>query len=388
MPKISVLVIHNRYQQPGGEDAVVRNEVLMLRRAGHRVLEYRRDNAEIAGYSLLRQVALPLRTTWNPATSRELGALLRRERPDVAHIHNFFPLISPAAHFACQAAGVPVVQTLHNYRLSCPAATLFRLGQRCHQCSRTLGAAVRHGCYRNSRLKTAAVSLMLGVHRRLKTWELYINAYITPSRFCRDHLADIGLPTDKVHVVANSLPRDPGQRSKAEDYALFVGRLAPEKGVLEMARAWNQLRDIPLRIAGDGPLLPELRQLATGRNITLTGQLGAEETLRSIKRARFLVFPSRWDEPFGLGLVEAAGCGVPAIASRAGAVPEIVRDRKTGLLFDPDNFDEMAEQVRWAWSHAGEMNQMGRAARQEYLGKFTPEKHYEALMRVCHSVLN
>lgn len=390
MPKISVLVVHNRYQQPAGEDAVVRAEVQELERRGHRVVQYIRDNAEIGRYSLARKAWLAFSTTWNSRTYTDVAQVIRRERPDVAHIHNFFPLISPAAHHACKAAGVSVLQTLHNYRLFCPAATQFAGGERCRRCSRGLAGGIRRGCYRNSRLQTAALAMMLAAHRQRGTWKRCVDAYLVPSNFCRNYFVEAGIPAAKLHVRANFLASDPGPRTARGDYALFVGRLSPEKGALEMVRAWERLADVPLLIAGDGPLRAELERAANAGkgHIKLLGQLDSAQTITHLKEARFLIFPSRWYEPFGMALLEAAACGVPAIASRIGAVPELVTDGETGLLFDPDNCEELVARVRWAWSHPAEVDAMGHAARQLYLRKFTPDTSYEALMNVCRTLLN
>ena len=299
-------------------------------------------------------------------------------------------MVSPAAHYACKSVGIPVLQTLHNYRLFCPAATLFRRGERCDECSGGLSASIRRGCYRNSRAQTAVVSAMLGAHRAAGTWEQRVDAFLVPSLFCREHFAGKGLPRRKLHVRPNFLTRDPGPRTMRDDYALFVGRLSAEKGALEMVRVWEQLSEIPLLVAGSGPLLAQLKEEAkrSRGQIELLGQLEPEQTMSFVKRARFLVFPSRWYEPFGMGLLEAAACGVPAVASRIGAIPELVAENETGLLFDPDNPDEFVERVRWAWSHPGEMDQMGVAARQRYLERYSAEKSYESLMKVWSGLLH
>ena len=389
MPEISVLVIHNRYQQPGGEDAVVRAEVADLRRRGHRVIEYTRENSEIAHYRTLRRSSLPFTTTWNSRTYAAVRSMIRKEHPDIVHIHNFFPLVSPAAHYAAKSCGVPVLQTLHNYRLSCPAATVFWNEEPCRMCC-SLSAGLLRGCYRDSRTHTAVVVMMLGAHRAAGTWNRCVDAYLVPSKFCRNYFAQAGLAPHKLNVRPNFLAEDPGQRTTRGEYALFAGRLSPEKGVLEMVRAWQRIPDVPLLIAGDGPLRPELEQAASCMNskVKLLGQLAPEETITAIKGARFLIFPSRWYEPFGMALLEATACGVPAIASGIGAVPELVVDGETGLLFDPDNFDELAGQVRWAWSHPREMEHLGDAARQLYEEKFTPDQSYEAWLNVCQALLN
>jgi glycosyltransferase involved in cell wall biosynthesis len=389
MQDLSILVIHNRYQQPGGEDTVVRAEVNLLRNAGHRVITYFRDNAAITRYGLLRKACLAVSTTWDRQTYADIRTLIRNQRPDIAHCHNFLPLVSPAAYDACKSAGIQVVQTLHNYRLLCPAGTLFSRGRRCQYCTRNLTQGISGGCYRKSRVQTAIVSLMLHAHRLRGTWKRSVDAYVTPSRFSRGFFVSAGLPEEKVHVKPNFLIQDPGQRTKPGDYALFVGRLSAEKGVLEMISAWSRLKPVKLLIIGDGPLYDEARDAARRApgHIKLLGQLDAPHTLAYMKAARFLVFPSRWYEPFGMVLLEAAACGVPAIASCIGAIPELVADRRTGLLFDPDNFDELVEQVWWAWTHPVDMERMGAAARQLYLDNFTAEKNYEALIAIYRKLL-
>ena len=389
MQSLSILVIHNRYQQFGGEDAVVSAEVDLLRRAGHRVVQYVRDNTTLANWPPLRKASLLFSTTWDRSAYAEIRSLIDKEQPDIAHCYNLIPQVSPAAYYACKSAGVPVVQTLHNYRLLCPAGTCFRKSAVCTKCVRGLVSSARHGCYRGSRLQSAAVALMLTTHRWCGTWDHAVDAYLTPSRFCRDYFIAAGLPPAKVHLKPNFVSLDPGQRTNRGDYAMFAGRLSPEKGVLEMLKAWQHLPHIPLLVAGDGPLYDEARSLierSASGHVNLLGRLDPQKTIACMKGARLLVFPSRWYESFGLGLIEAAACGIPAVASRIGAIPELVIDNQTGLLFDPENFSELSDKVQWAWTHPAKMEIMGGAARQLYEREFTAEKNYQALMNIYHKV--
>jgi len=390
MRQLSVLVIHNQYRQPGGEDVVVRAETEMLRTAGHRVASFIRNNATIAEYNPLQKASLLVSATWNRAACAAIRELIAKERPDVAHFHNFMPLVSPAAYDACHSAGVPVVQTLHNYRLLCPAGTLYGEGRICEDCKRSLTRAVARGCYRDSHLQTATVALMLGAHRLRGTWNRSVDAYIALSQFSRDYFVAAGLPAGKVHVKPNFLQRGPDRRAGPGDYALFVGRLAPEKGVLEMLKAWQRLPHIPLFVVGDGPLHDQVAQIVReshSAHIKLLGRLCAEDTQTQMKGARFLVFPSRWYEPFGMALLEAAACSVPAIAARIGGVPELVVEGHTGLLFSPESFDELAAKANWAWGHPAEMDAMGSAARHRYQQKYTAERNYEMLLNIYRSVV-
>ncbi len=389
MHKPRVLIIHNRYQQPGGEDAVVSAEADMLQRNGHEVVKYVRNNSEISTFRFSRKVSLFATTTWNRNSYRQLRDVIRKKRPDVAHCHNLVPLISPSAYYACHDSGIPVVQTLHNYRLLCPAATLFRNEQACTRCLGKPAVGISRGCYRGSRVQTATIAMMLAAHKLRGTWHRLVDAYVAVSRFSRDLHTLAGLPGESISVKPNFVVCDPGRREGYGDYALFVGRLSPEKGVLEMLLSWKHLPYIPLRVVGGGPLYEEALGLArsAGPQVSLFGQMSATKTLAQIKSARFLVFPSLWYEPFGMTLIEAAACGVPSLASRTGGIPEIVNHGSTGLLFNPREPQDLIAKAEWAWTHPDELHAMGGAARQMYLENYTADGNYECLMEVYDRVL-
>jgi len=383
--RLSVLVVHNHYQQAGGEDAAVEAEVTLLRRHGHRVIEFTRDNAEINAFGPLRRASLAVTATWDPRVLAEVRALVRQERPVVAHCHNLMPLISPAVYYACRSEGVPVVQTLHNFRLRCPAGTMFRDGRACNDCDRNAAYGVIQGCYRQSRTQTAIVAATLGVHRWAGTFQHAVDAFSAPSIFCVETLAAAGIPRKKMTVRSNFLAEDPGKRHTTGDHAIFVGRLCEEKGVRRLVKAWKRLPHVPLLIVGDGPLREELERIAPA-NIRFAGALPRKHAISKIKGARFLVFPSIAYETFGMVVLEAAACGVPTVGSRLGAIPELVDDGCTGLLFDPDSADELAETVAWAWTHPDDVSEMGHAARRRYLERYTAEHGYASLMTLYASV--
>jgi glycosyltransferase involved in cell wall biosynthesis len=369
---------------------VVDADIDMLRNAGHRVITFIEDSAFIGSYGPLRKAALFATATWNPIAYSRIRDLVVTERPDIAHCHNLFPLVSPSAYYACKAAGLPVVQTLHNYRLLCPAGTLFCRGNTCDRCARNLGHGIWRGCYRGSRIQTAAMAAMLRTHRARKTWTTTVDAYIALTESSRARFLAAGLPAKRIHVKPNFLAHDPGLRIDQGSFALFVGRLSPEKGLLEMLHAWQRLAHVPLIVAGDGPLggpAAKLAQTLPGANISFTGPLERSDAIALVKRSRFLVFPSRWSEPFGMTLVEAAACGVPAIASRVGGVPEIVVDNRTGLLFDPSSDDDLVRKVDWAWNHPGRMQRMGFEARCRYMQHFAAQKNYDRTMEIYESTL-
>lgn len=388
-----ILLIHNSYQQFGGEDVVFSQEQELLKHAGHQVLTYCRSNREIVRYSALQRVALVKRMAWARDTRREIANLLRTQKPDLVHVHNTFLIISPSVYSACQEAHIPVVQTLHNYRLFCPSADFFRHGHTCEDCLKhTLWHGILHGCYRDSRAETSAVALMLTVHRRLSTWTEKVNYFIALSAFSRQKFIEGGVPAEKVAVKPNFVYSDPGCRVGAGDYALFIGRLSPEKGVFTLLRAWQQIqKHIPLRIVGDGPLRGSLESRARQMglcDVRFLGQLPHDKVSAALKGARCLVFTSEWYETFGMAMIEAFACGVPVIASRLGVMQEIVGDGRTGLHFKPGDPEDLAAKVEWAWTHPDQMGAMGRAARAEYEAKYTPERNYHMLMDIYQGAIH
>jgi len=382
---VKILIVHNSYQQPGGEDVVVQRESALLAANGHQVRTHFRDSAEMRRLGPLRKMELSLAAIWARNTHHELRNLLLQEKPDLAHFHNIFPLISPSGYFACFNAGVPVVQTLHNYRLLCAGGTLFRDGAPCEDCrEHGLWPGIIHGCYRNSCASTAALSLTLGIHRQLGTWSRRIDCFVAPSEFVSQLYGSAGFDPRKIFVKPNFVAVDPGERTSAGDYAVFVGRLSVEKGLRTLLRAWESLAiPIPLVIVGDGPLREELEEKVHNQlscAVRFAGFLPNEDTLLLIKGAKFLVFPSEWYETFGLTMIEAFACGVPVICSRLGTMQEIVSDNRTGIHFTPGDSADLARKVEWAWKHPVELKRFGRAARLEYESKYTAERNYHLLI--------
>jgi glycosyltransferase involved in cell wall biosynthesis len=389
---LKIVLVHNSYQQPGGEDAVFAQERQMLERAGHKVIPYCRSNWEVESYKGIRQLSLAKGTIWASDSRREFLSLLQREKPDLAHVHNTFMMISPSIYSACYESKVPVVQTLHNYRLLCPIGSFSRDGKVCEECmTSSLWQGVKHGCYKGSHAATATVALMLATHRLRHTWQREISCFIALSEFARDKFVEGGLSREKIFVKPNFVSPDPGARSGDGDYALFVGRLSPEKGVGTVVAAWKHLpRSIRLLIIGGGPEHEQLQAQAARdglTNIEFKAQLPREETLAAINRARVTVIPSEWYETFCMVIAESYACSTPVICSRMGVMQELVADGRTGLHFTPADPLDLARKVEWAWAHPDEMRAMGKEARREYEAKYTAETNYPLLMNIYQRVL-
>ncbi|MFI1657298.1 glycosyltransferase [Streptomyces sp. NPDC020472] len=383
-----VLVVHNRYSsaQPSGENRVVDEEVALLRAAGHRVDLFERRSDEIAGRSLLGKAAVPLLVPWNPAVRTELAARLRAERPDVVHVHNVFPLLSPAVLAACADAGVPVVATLHNYTQVCPPGTLHRDGQPCTECVGSTAAlpAVRHGCYRNSRLATVPLAVSLTVNRR--RWWSGVERFLCISAAQRDILVRSGMPAERLAVKHNFVP-DPGTcRTGTGEHLLFLGRLAEPKGVRLLMTAWDELAadggaGVPLVLAGAGPLEREVAAWAEGRDdVRYVGLYDPEECRRAVARSVAVVAPSMARETFGLVVAEAMAAGVPAVAAGHGAFVELVDEGVTGLLHRPGEASSLADRLRRITAAPARNREMGLAARRRYEQHFSPAVGLERLL--------
>jgi glycosyltransferase involved in cell wall biosynthesis len=384
---MKILLVHNIYQQAGGEDVVFDQELQLLERHGHQVVTYLRSNHELEQLSAIGQIGLVSRIISAEDSKQDIRKILREEKPDLVHAHNTFMMISPSIFEMCKQERVPVLQTLHNYRLLCPAATFFRDGHVCEECTKHgLMRSVTHGCYRESRAATAAVALMLQVHRARGTWDDSVSGFIALTQFARNKFIERGLPAEKIYVKPNFVYPDPGERNIPGNYALFAGRLSPEKGVSTLLEAWDRLRSpIPLVIVGDGPLRADLEAEAAIRNlqhVTFRGRLTTGETRAAMKQAAFLIVPSLWYEAFSLNIAEAFACGVPVVCSRLGAMQENVSDGRTGLHFNAGDAEDLAAKVDWARTHSLELAAMGRKARREYERRFSAEVNYSQMMEI------
>ncbi len=392
---MKVLLLHNRYQLAGGEDVVVQAEKALLEANDHQVALVEISNDQIA--SVLDKANAAVRAIYSPASKQQVSAEIAHFRPDVVHVHNFFPLLSPSVYDACRDAGVPVVQTVHNYRLGCLNAILLRNGKVCEDClgKRMPWPGIVHGCYRGSRAQSAATAAMLAVHWLRGTWQERVDAYIVLTNFQKEKMVQAGLPREKIYVKPNyiSEPEQCGESKIFGDYALFVGRLSPEKSITTLIEAYkhNDLR-IPLKIVGDGPLHESLQAdvQAAGLEsaIKFLGRQDKSAVLSLMHNARFLVFPSIWYETFGLTMVEAFACGLPVLASRLGSMAEIVEDGVTGLHFEAGNSAHLADKMQWANEHPEEMICMGKNARRAYEAHYTPEMNYQQLTAIYQQVID
>lgn len=386
-----VLAVHCYYREPGGEDTVFEGEAALLSARGHEVTTFVRRNADLPVSTRGQKAAAATETVWARRTARELATAIAGFRPDVVHVHNTFQRLSPSVYRTCAAAGVPVVQTLHNYRYGCVAATLFRDGRPCEEC---VGRAVPwpgvvHACYRDSRGESAVVAAMTSVHRSAGSWAM-VDRYIAPTAFAMSRFVAMGIPAEKLTVKPHVLPHDPGLRpaDMAADHLLYAGRLTADKGVGLLLEAAAACPQVPVVLAGDGPLRREAERRAAGlTNVRLVGQRSREEISELMASARAVVVPSQLYETFGLVAAEAHARGVPVIATSGGAVADVVAEDETGWLFPRGDVAALAVLLQRAWESPDLLRDMGLAGRRRFESHWSADVGYEALRSVYTDVI-
>ena len=392
---MKIAVVHSRYRSaaPSGENRVVDQEAAALAALGHEVIRFERRSDDIEGWSAARKAALPAAVVWNAAARRDLRSVLRERRPDVVHVHNTFPLLSASVLYACRDAGVPVVATIHNYKLACASGDFFRGGAVCHDCAGGLPApAVRHGCYRGSRAATVPVALSVVAHRR--AWRSLVAAYICISASQRDLLSGVGLPAERVFVRHNLIPRREVRQAGRRADVVYAGRLDEAKGLRVLMAGWDRYQEaraavavaepgLRLVIAGSGPLEDEVAAWASGQpSVHLAGQLEPAACAAVMAAARAVVLPSAWEETFGLAAVEAMALGVAPLAAGHGSFTELITDGVDGVLFHPGDAMALAAALADADMNSSEYEEYGRQARKSYEQRFDPGRNIAKLIDI------
>ena len=367
-----------------------RNERALLESNGVEVISFERFNDDIDDSTLSKRLQLAFDSAWSRRTYEELSVVIRKCRPHIAHFHNTFPVISPSAYAACQDHAVPVVQTLHNYRLICAGGLLMRDGRPCEDCVGTnLVPALRHRCYRGSLPATGAVVWMLASNRARGVYRTLVNRYIALTSFAASRLIAGGLPENRIEVKPNFLPDAPATGHGDGGYAVYVGRLSEEKGVRTLLEAWKSVDGFPLKILGDGPLRQELEEGAR-RNalpVEFLGSRPRRDILDVVCRAELQVVPSVWYEGFPMVVLEAYACGTPVVASRIGSLDEIVVEGESGIKFDPGNPADLARKLAALRADPSRLRAMRGKVRALFEEKYTAAKNYSKLADIYDHAL-
>lgn len=381
-----ILSIHNEYLIRGGEEESRQAEVSVLKQYGNEVSSYIENNTKVSNLS---QVGVGLRTLWSKESYSTVKNILKAQHHDIIHVQNFFPLISPSVYYAAHAEGVPVVQAVRNYRFLCANSFLYRDGQVCELClKKTFKVdAIHHKCYRKNRAASTTAASMHLFHSLLPTWNR-IDKFVAVSEFVRQKMIEGGFAKEKIAVKPNFVYPDPGVSLEKEDYIVYVGRLEAEKGIQHLLEAVKIMKSpVRLKIVGEGTLKSDVLASIKGTSIDYLGKKTLLETYDIIGKAKALVIPSLWHEPFGRVVVEAYAKGTPVIGSRMGGIPELIEDGVTGYTFEAGNIYDLANQIERIYEDEILTTKMGDSARQVYLNKYTPESNYKMMLDIYTNVM-
>lgn len=386
--KMRVLQIHNYYQIPGGEDTVVMNERKLLEAHGHTVIQYSRNNSEIRKLSKLKKILLPFTTIFNPKTYCDIKKIIKMEKIDVVHVHNTLNLISPAVYYAAVFCKVPVLQTIHNFRLLCPGATFYRDGIICEDCVTSgLTCAVKHGCYRGSKAQTLVCVVSTWIHRMTGIYGK-LN-YVCLTDFTKEKLLTLKqINADQVYVKPN-FTYDMHIQKKISDYYLFIGRIEEIKGIKILIEAFSQMPEKKLHIAGTGTELEKYRSLMEEKGYTNIRFLGFQESgalAKLLEGAKAVIVASQWYETFGLIVVEAFSARTPVIVGDIGNVAGLVDHSVNGLKFQYNDSEKLKEAVcKFEYLDNAAM---GENAYSKFKMYFSPEENYQKLMEMYSVIIH
>lgn len=387
---MKILFVHNSYQQKGGEDTVVAAEAELLSDYGHEVQLWSVDNKDLPT-GVLGKIKTAISASYSYTSKMSALKILNSFQPDIVHVHNFFPQVSPSIYDACLETKIPVIQTLHNYRLICPGALLMRDGKTCELCiTGTPYHSVLYGCYRNSKAGSLVVAHMVALHRNKRTWNNKVSRFIALTEFAKSKFVNAGFPAEGITVKPNftkqQLSKTLNKRSFSQPpFALYVGRLSQEKGIDTLVKAWQNIdKGIKLKVAGDGDFLPLLKNQ---NNIEVLGFLKPDDIQELMQQALFLIMPSKWYEGFPMVLVEAFSNGLPVIASNLGSLAEIVTDGITGLLFETGNPEDLTTKINWLVNNQDACYRMRENAKIDFQTNYTPEKNVRQLLDIYESAI-
>lgn len=392
--KETVLLIHNYYQIPGGEDTVVSNEKKSLEENGYEVILYTRNNVELYQMSRARRfITLLCSNFFNWKTYYDMIRIIKEKNVDIVHVHNTLILISPAVYYAAKRCKIPVVQTVHNFRLECPGALFYRDNRICEECvQQGLYCAVKHKCYHNSRMQTMAYAMSLSLHRLLGIYKTVY--FICLSEFNKEKLLLLNkrkaiIAPEKVYVKPNfTFEREEHGVAEEKDYYLYMGRMDDSKGVPMLLEAFEKLPDVSLRLAGDGKNAEEYKKKAAEKrlkNITFLGHLSKEELQETICGSKAVIVPSQWYETFGMVIIEAYACHKPVLVGDIGNISLLVEDGKTGYKFRYNDADALVDTIK-RMEHE-DRRAMGEESYKLFMEKYTQKQNFEVLHQIYSDIL-
>lgn len=379
-----VLLVHNEYLQKGGEDTVVANEIEMLKSNGNEVLLYQVSNKVIK--SPIKKIKTFFDSTYSYSSRKNIKKTISKFKPDIIHVHNFFPLISASVYDAAHQCKTPIIQTLHNYRIICASGLLLRNGHICEKCIQgCFTHSIIHKCYRQSYIGSASIAVMNFFHKNRNTWNKRIDKIICLTEFAKNKFEQSGLDPAIIAVKPNFINKPILIESdfERENIGLFVGRLSHEKGIENLIKIHDEIEG-RIYIVGDGPLLKKIKGFD---KFIVLGRKTQQEVNEIMSKVSFLILPSIWYEGFPMTIVEAFSNKLPVISCKLGAMDEVIKDNYSGIHFPENNLGEMVKKINWAFSNFYEIRKMGENAYKEYNTKYTAVVNYELLMSIYKNAI-
>ena len=390
MKKYNILIVHNYYKIPGGEDTVVENEKNLLQKNGHKVVMYTRNNKDIDKKSILGKILLPFETIFSIKTYNEVKKIIEKENIDIVHVHNTLPLVSPSVYYAARACKTSVIQTVHNFRMICPGATFTRDNKICEKClEKSLLCSIKYKCYRNSFIQTSISALTLCIHRLLGSYKK-VNGYIALTEFNKDKISKI-IDKSKIYVKPNFMTYKKSYKENIEKrYYIYIGRIDKLKGIELLIRAWNNIENSKLLIVGSGPYENEAKQFCRDNsinNIEFLGFKKKNEVLELLKNSKALIVPSQWYEGFPMTIAESFSQGIPVIASNIGNLSVIIENEVNGLLFKYNDINDLVNSINRIEDNYHFMKKLEQGAKNSFLEKYNEKVNYKLLIRIYNSVI-
>lgn len=388
MKKYKVLIVHNKYQHIGGEYTVVESERLLLQSRGHEVLTYFRDNSELNNINILQKIYLLFNLLFNIKTYKDISRLIEVHKPDVCHVHNIIPLVSPSVYIVCKRKNIPVVQTIHNYRYGCVNGNLFLNNRVCEKCINSkIPYSIYYKCYRNSFLQTIFILLIMINRSHGIRWGKNINRYIVLSEFAKKKNIEIGIPVDKIVIKPNFILDNEREQVTKDNEFLYVGRLEEKKGILDLLEVLKKMPNIKLNIIGGGPLLSKVVNCGN-QNVKYLGQVDHNSVLNELSKCKALIFPSKWYEGMPMVIIEAFSFSVPVISSKIGTMGEIIQHKVNGLLFEPGDIGDLEDKIKMLSENLIDIKNLSNNARITYIEKYNSELNYSKLIDIYEMAIN
>ena len=388
---MKVLQVHNFYRIRGGECSVVHAEKALLESRSIKVVPYYRDSRDIDDWGFLSKTGMLLDITYSRSVAADLESVVRYERPDVAHIHNVFPLLTPSVYRTLKRCGVPVVQTVHNFRMLCPNGQFYVRGRICETCQeKGFFAAIKKRCMQDSFLISTAYAAAIARAWKNGIFPNDTDIYIALNNFFAKKLIQYGVDESRIRTLGNFVSGMREAVPEKGNYVLYLGRLSREKGLHTLLRAWESVDGVVLKIAGSGPLENEVASIAKrlgASKVQMLGHVSGELKQNLIERALCMVVPSVWYENFPISVVEAMSCGTPVVASRIGGLPDMVKHEVSGLLFNSGDEEGLAMMINRVITDREFMMNLARNALNEARSNLQSQKHYEGLMDIYRQAM-